>query len=214
MMMTRTQSTNSRVRHNKRVSSSLVLLLRFFCLFVRRAREEHKDDDDVFVSSSSSSSSRKRFWVRTKTERTSGQRDDKTPTEFVWELLRIQKKREGQKRTHEISTTNEVNLSKGQNSAGVRRSTRKGHEREQKYVESKSVLKNTTTSTRAWFFITADDGSKICFERAGLARRTLVNPSLEEVRGLEQRASTVVVVVVVVVEAARRKSLTPRSFLR
>ena len=211
--MTRTQSTNSRVRHNKRVSSSLVLLLRFFCLFVRRAREEHKDDDDVFVSSSSSSSSRKRFWVRTKTERTSGQRDDKTPTEFVWEF-RIQKKREGQKRTHEISTTNEVNLSKGQNSAGVRRSTRKGHEREQKYVESKSVLKNTTTSTRAWFFITADDGSKICFERAGLARRTLVNPSLREVRGLEQRASTVVVVVVVVVEAARRKSLTPRSFLR
>ena len=212
--MTRTQSTNSRVRHNKRVSSSLVLLLRFFCLFVRRAQEEHKDDDDVFVSSSSSSSSRKRFWVRTKTERTSGQRDDKTPTEFVWEF-RIQKKREGQKRTHEISTTNEVNLSKGQNSAGVRRSTRKGHEREQKYVESKSVLKNTTTSTRAWFFITADDGSKICFERAGLARRTLVNPSLEEVRGLEQRASTVVVVVVVVVvEAARRKSLTPRSFLR
>ena len=212
--MTRTQSTNSRVRHNKRVSSSLVLLLRFFCLFVRRAREEHKDDDDVFVSSSSSSSSRKRFWVRTKTERTSGQRDDKTPTEFVWEF-RIQKKREGQKRTHEISTTNEVNLSKGQNSAGVCRSTRKGHEREQKYVESKSVLKNTTTSTRAWFFITADDGSKICFERAGLARRTLVNPSLEEVRGLEQRASTVVVVVVVVVvEAARRKSLTPRSFLR
>ena len=191
----------------------MVLLLRFFCLFVRRAREEHKDDDDVFVSSSSSSSSRKRFWVRTKTERTSGQRDDKTPTEFVWELLRIQKKREGQKRTHEISTI-EVNLSKGQNSAGVRRSTRKGHEREQKYVESKSVLKNTTTSTRAWFFITADDGSKICFERAGLARRTLVNPSLEEVRGLEQRASTVVVVVVVVVEAARRKSLTPRSFLR
>ena len=209
--MTRTQSTNSRVRHNKRVSSSLVLLLRFFCLFVRRAREEHKDDDDVFVSSSSSSSSRKRFWVRTKTERTSGQRDDKTPTEFVWELLRIQKKREGQKRTHEISKS-----FKG--AYGIREyvgAREKGTSENTKYVESKSVLKNTTTSTRAWFFITADDGSKICFERAGLARRTLVNPSLEEVRGLEQRASTVVVVVVVVVvEAARRKSLTPRSFLR
>ena len=124
------------------------------------------------------------------------------------------KRRERDKRGHTKYLLPEVNLSKGQNSAGVRRSTRKGHEREQKYVESKSVLKNTTTSTRAWFFITADDGSKICFERAGLARRTLVNPSLEEVRGLEQRASTVVVVVVVVVEAARRKSLTPRSFLR
>ena len=123
--------------------------------------------------------------------------------------FRTQKKRD--KRGH-TKYLHKVNLSKGR-SAGVCRSTRKGHEREQKYVESKSVLKNTTTSTRAWFFITADDGSKICFERAGLARRTLVNPSLEEVRGLEQRASTVVVVVVVV-EAARRKSLTPRSFLR
>ena len=124
------------------------------------------------------------------------------------------KRRERDKRGHTKYLLHEVNLSKGQNSAGVCRSTRKGHEREQKYVESKSVLKNTTTSTRAWFFITADDGSKICFERAGLARRTLVNPSLEEVRGLEQRASTVVVVVVVVVAAARRTSLTPRSFLR
>ena len=122
------------------------------------------------------------------------------------------KRRERDKRGHTKYLLPEVNLSKGERD--VRRSTRKGHEREQKYVESKSVLKNTTTSTRAWFFITADDGSKICFERAGLARRTLVNPSLEEVRGLEQRASTVVVVVVVVVEAARRKSLTPRSFLR
>jgi len=121
-------------------------------------------------------------------------------------------KEERDKRGH-TKYLRKVNLSKGR-SAGVCRSTRKGHEREQKYVESKSVLKNTTTSTRAWFFITADDGSKICFERAGLARRTLVNPSLEEVRGLEQRASTVVVVVVVVVAAARRKSLTPRSFLR
>ena len=122
-------------------------------------------------------------------------------------------KEERDKRGHTKYLLHEVNLSKGR-SAGVCRSTRKGHEREQKYVKSKSVLNNTTTSTRAWFFITADDGSKICFERAGLARRTLVNPSLEEVRGLEQRASTVVVVVVVVVEAARRKSLTPRSFLR
>ena len=83
---------------------------------------------------------------------------------------------------------------------------------ENKNTSSNSVLNNKTTTTCAWFF-TADD-SKICFERAGLARRTLVNPSLREARGLEQLALTVVVVVVVVVEAAKRKSLTPHSFLR
>ena len=185
------------------------MLLRFFCLGPTRAREHKDDDDEVFVSSSSSS--RKRFWVRTKTERTSGQRRQNTNGICV---ANFGPKRRGTKEdTRNIYRV--VHLSKGR-SAGVCRSTRKGHEREQKYVKSKSVLNNTTTSTRAWFFITADDGSKICFERAGLARRTLVNPSLEEVRGLEQRASTVVVVVVVVVvvEAARRKSLTPRSFLR
>ena len=119
-------------------------------------------------------------------------------------------KEERDKRGH----TKYLNLSKGRSIREYVGAREKGTSENKKYVESKSVLKNTTTSTRAWFFITADDGSKICFERAGLARRTLVNPSLREVRGLEQRASTVVVVVVVVVEAARRKSLTPRSFLR
>ena len=84
---------------------------------------------------------------------------------------------------------------------------------ENKNTSSNSVLNNKTTTTCAWFFTA--DGSKICFEQAGLARRTLVNPSLREARGLEQLALTVVVVVVVVVvEAARRKSLTPHSFLR
>ena len=97
--MTRTQRRSS-VRRNTR-ESLLWWWCRAFFVSVRRARErKHKDDDDdddvfvlfvvvVVVSY-------KVFWVRTKTTNTNG---------ICVGMSDPKKKREGHKRTHEISTT-------------------------------------------------------------------------------------------------------------
>ena len=145
MMMTRTQRRSRVVRRNTREFSLLWWWwCRAFFVSVRRARErKHKDDDDddvfvlfffvvVVVSY-------KVFWVRTKTTNTNG---------ICVGMSDPKKKREGHKRTHEISTS-----FKG--AYGIREyvgAREKGTSENTKYVESKSVLKNTTTSTRAWFF--------------------------------------------------------------
>ena len=145
MMMTRTQRRSRVVRRNTREFSLLWWWwCRAFFVSVRRARErKHKDDDDddvfvlfvvvvVVVSY-------KVFWVRTKTTNTNG---------ICVGMSDPKKKREGQKRTHEISKS-----FKG--AYGIREyvgAREKGTSENTKYVESKSVLKNTTTSTRAWFF--------------------------------------------------------------
>ena len=144
--MTRTQRRSRVVRRNTREFSLLWWWwCRAFFVSVRRARErKHKDDDDdddvfvlfVFVVVVVSY---KVFWVRTKTTNTNG---------ICVGMSDPKKKREGHKRTHEISKS-----FKG--AYGIREyvgAREKGTSENTKYVESKSVLKNTTTSTRAWFF--------------------------------------------------------------
>jgi hypothetical protein len=124
MMMTRTQRRSRVVRRNTREFSLLWWWwCRAFFVSVRRARErKHKDDDDddvfvlfvvvvVVVSY-------KVFWVRTKTTNTNG---------ICVGMSDPKKKRGTQEDTRNIYI-----FQRGVWYSGVRRSARKGHEREHK----------------------------------------------------------------------------------